>query len=75
MRTGLCDEDTWKMFPDDQFTTVQNIVDNVWRVLNDANITGKAVEISKDKYYEREQHEFCDEAQRRCMGAAGDANF
>jgi short-subunit dehydrogenase len=75
VRTGLCDEETWKMFPDDQFTTTANIVDNIWRILQDESLTGKAVEISKDKYYYRDQHDFCDEAQRKCMGAAGEADF
>jgi NAD(P)-dependent dehydrogenase (short-subunit alcohol dehydrogenase family) len=70
VRTNLCDEDTWNGFDSDNFTTVKNIVDNVVRVLEDPTITGEAVEISKDKYYYRDQHDFCDEQQARTMGAA-----
>jgi NAD(P)-dependent dehydrogenase (short-subunit alcohol dehydrogenase family) len=75
VQTNLCDEDTWKMFPKDQFTSTSNIVDTVARLLDDPSITGKAVEISKDKWYYRDQHEFCDEAQARVMGAAGESSY
>ena len=70
VQTNLCSEDTWSNFPQQQFTTTAQIVDSVARLLDDSSITGKAVEISKDNWYYREQHEFCDEAQKRVMGAA-----
>ena len=73
VRTNLVDDEAWKAFPADQFTTTENVVDVVARILNDESIVGKAVEISKDKWYYRDQHEFCDEAQAQTMGVAGQA--
>ncbi|KAF2101756.1 NAD(P)-binding protein [Rhizodiscina lignyota] len=75
VRTNLCDEETWNAFPAEQFTKTSDIVSAIEKILKDESITGKAVEISKDKIYFREQHEFCDEAQRQTMGAAGDGAF
>jgi hypothetical protein len=63
-------------FPDirfsdaDQFTTVDDIVQAVVKILEDTSIVGKAVEVSKGKTYHREQHEYCDEAQEKTMGSA-----
>jgi hypothetical protein len=54
----------------DQFTTTDDIVRAVVKILEDKSIVGKAVEVSKDKTYHREQHEYCDEAQEKTMGAA-----
>ena len=75
VHTNLCDEETWKAFPSSQFTTTADIVNTVARLLDDPSITGKAVEISKDKWYYRDQHEFCDETQRKIMGAAGSSSY
>lgn len=73
VRTNLCSGDVWDMFPKEQFTTVDNIVDAVVGLLEDPSKTGKAAEISMGKVYYREQHEFCDEQMKAIMGAAGEA--
>ncbi|CAK7225966.1 hypothetical protein SBRCBS47491_006067 [Sporothrix bragantina] len=70
VRTNLCDEETWKGFPSEQFTTVENIAAAIQKILDDETIVGKAVEVSQGNIYYREQHEYCDEVQAITMGAA-----
>lgn len=72
VRTNLCSGDVWDMFPKEQFTTLENIVDTVVTLLEDQSLTGKAAEISMGKVYYREQHEFLDEQMKAIMGAAGE---
>lgn len=73
VRTNLCSGDVWDMFPADQFTTIDNIVDTVVKLLEDPSLTGKAAEISMGNVYYREQADFCDKQMRAIMGAAGEA--
>jgi 15-hydroxyprostaglandin dehydrogenase (NAD) len=75
VRTNLCDSETWDMFPEQQFTTVDNIVSAVTGLLEDRSLTGKAAEISQGKVYYRDQHEFCDEQMKMVMGAAGESSY
>lgn len=75
VRTNLCDSDTWDMFPQENFTTVRDIVNAVTGLLEDTSINGKAAEISQGKVYYRDQHEFCDEQMARVMGAAGESSY
>ena len=75
VQTNLCDEEAWKSFPSGQFTTTANIVAAVKRIIEGKSLTGKAVEISKDKTYYRDQYDFCDDAQAKTMGAADITEF
>jgi 15-hydroxyprostaglandin dehydrogenase (NAD) len=75
VRTNLCDSDTWDLFPQQQFTTVDNIISAVTGLLEDTSLTGKAVEISQGKVYYRDQHGFCDDQMKMVMGAAGDSSY
>jgi short-subunit dehydrogenase len=75
VRTNLCNSDTWDSFPQDNFTTTQDIVNAVINALEDPTLTGKAIEISKKNIFYREQHEFCDAAQEATMGAAESSSF
>jgi hypothetical protein len=65
-----CNLSDSKFSPSDQFTTTDDIVSAVVKILSDTSVVGKAVEISKTKTYHREQHEYCDDAQEKTMGAA-----
>ena len=73
MRTHLCDEETWSSFPDSQFTTTEQVATNVLRLVEDESLTGKVLEISKGNWYYRDPAEFCDQAQEKIMGAAGES--
>jgi len=73
VRTNLIP--SWDSFPDEQFTTVDNIVSAVVGILDDHTLTGKAVEISQGKVYYREQHDFCDAEMKQVMGAAGESSY
>lgn len=72
VQTNLCDAETWSTFDQTKFTPLSAIVDTVMRVLEDETIVGQAIEISKDKIYNRQQHEYCDENQRSIMSSAGE---
>lgn len=73
VRTNLIP--SWDSFPDEQFTTMDNIVSAVVGILDDPTLTGKAVEISQGEVYYREQHDFCDAEMKQVMGAAGESSY
>lgn len=80
--TGLLEKAAWDTFPQDTFTPIEKIVDTVLQLVDGNDMTdakgnkaakgkvyGKAVEICVNNFYFRDQHEFCDDAMAKVMGA------
>lgn len=72
VRTNISSEEVYKLFPQDQFTSMDQIVNTVMTLLEDHSLTGKAAEISMDKVYYRDHHDFLDPQMAAIMGAAGE---
>jgi len=70
VKTNFVDKDTWKFFPEGHFTTLDNIAEGVYGIIEDESMVGQAIEISKDKTYRRKQLEYCDDSQKATMEAA-----
>lgn len=66
IRTTLHSESTWDQFPSGDFTPIEEVVNTVVGMVNDDS-TGKAMEISAGKTYNRTQPEFADDTMRRIM--------
>lgn len=81
--TGLLEEAAWKMFPQQYMTPISVVVDTVLKLIDGETITdskghvvesgsvfGKAVEISVNNFYFRDQPEYSDEAMAALMGSS-----
>jgi len=86
--TGLLEEAAWKTFPQQYMTPVPAVVDTVLKLIDGETITdskgyvvktgsvfGKAVEISVNNFYFRDQPEFSDEAMATTMGSTNRDNI
>ncbi|EXJ78176.1 hypothetical protein A1O3_09337 [Capronia epimyces CBS 606.96] len=71
VKTPFMSEEGWAAFPESMFTTLDNIVGGVNKLLDDPDASGVALEISQGNYYPRPQHEWSDEAQKLICTAAG----
>lgn len=71
VRTPFMSEEGWSAFPDSMFTTLDNIVGGVEKLMDDPEASGVALEISQGNYYPRKQHDWSDEAQKQICTAAG----
>ena len=86
--TGLLEAAAWKTFPQEYMTPVPVVVDAVLKLIDGETITdskgcvvkngsvfGKAVEISVNNFYFRDQPEFSDEAMATTMGSTNRDNI
>lgn len=86
--TGLLEAAAWKTFPQEYMTPVPVVVDAVLKLIDGDTITdfkgcvvkngsvfGKAVEISVNNFYFRDQPEFSDEAMATTMGSTNRDNI
>lgn len=86
--TNLLDAAAWKTFPQQHLTPIPSIVDTVTKLVDGQTMVdakgvevkadrlfGRAVEVNVDKFYFREQHDFCDEGMAALMASADRNNI
>ncbi|XHG00515.1 hypothetical protein AWENTII_003960 [Aspergillus wentii] len=80
VRTGIMDDEAWKLFPDELIIPMEVVLDATLQMVDGEDMVdctgikipaselyGRAVEVSGDNFYFREQQEWCDDKQKQVM--------
>jgi len=71
MKTGILPDQVYAAFPEDMLTPVASVVERV-KALLEGHEVGQTVECFREKYWAREQIEYCAPEMAALMGVAAD---